>query len=57
MAMYAENASLYKDPRIMGMGGANVAVGAYSTSVFSNPAGLTNIKKDHGFVVDLFAPK
>ncbi|MEA2090865.1 MAG: conjugal transfer protein TraF, partial [Campylobacterota bacterium] len=53
MAMYAEQAYLYKDPRIMGMGGANVAVGAYSTSVFSNPAGLTNIKKDHGFVVDL----
>ncbi len=52
-AMYAEHASLYKDPRIMGMGGTNVAVGGYSTSVFSNPAGLTNIKKDHGFVVDL----
>ena len=53
MAMYAEHASLYKDPRVMGMGGASVAVGAYSSSVFSNPAGLTNIKKDHGFVVDL----
>jgi len=54
MAMYAEQAYLYKDPRIMGMGGANVAVGSYSTSVFTNPAGLTNIKKEHGFVVDLF---
>lgn len=54
MAMYAEQASLYKDPRIMGMGGVNVAVGSYSTSVFSNPAGLTNIKKEHGYVVDLF---
>ena len=53
MAMYAEQASLYKDPRIMGMGGANVAVGAYSTSVFSNPAGLANIKKEHGLVVDI----
>lgn len=53
MAMYAEQAYLYKDPRIIGMGGANVAVGAYSTSVFSNPAGLTNIKKEHGYVVDL----
>ncbi|MBU1659227.1 conjugal transfer protein TraF [bacterium] len=53
MAMYAEHAYLYKDPRIMGMGGANVAVGSYSTSVFSNPAGLANIKKEHGFVVDL----
>ncbi len=52
-ALYAEQASLYKDPRIMGMGGANVAVGAYSTAVFSNPAGLANIKKEHGFVFDL----
>ncbi len=53
MAMYAEHAYLYKDPRIMGMGGANVAVGSYSTSVFSNPAGLASIKKEHGFEVDL----
>ena len=53
MAMYGEHASLYKDPRVMGMGGANVAVGGYSTSVFSNPAGLASIKKDSGFVVDL----
>jgi len=28
-ALGAEHAYLYKDPRIMGMGGANVAVGAY----------------------------
>jgi len=55
MAMYAEHAYLYKDPRVMGMGGANIAVGAYSTSVFSNPAGLANIKKEHGFVVDLLS--
>ena len=55
MAIYAEHASLYKDPRVMGMGGANVAVGAYSTAVFSNPAGLANIKKEHGFVVDLLS--
>jgi hypothetical protein len=53
MAMYAEQASLYKDPRIMGMGGVSVGVGGYSTSVFSNPAGLASIKKEHGFVVDL----
>ena len=53
MAIYAEHASLYKDPRVMGMGGASIAVGSYSTAVFSNPAGLANIKKDHGFVVDL----
>ncbi len=53
MALGAEQAFLYKDPRIMGMGGANVAVGSYSTSVFSNPAGLATLKKDDGFVVDL----
>jgi hypothetical protein len=53
MALDAEFAYLYKDPRVMGMGGANVAVGGYSTSVFSNPAGLAQIKKDNGFVVDL----
>jgi hypothetical protein len=54
-ALYAEHASLYKDPRIMSMGGANVAVGGYSTSVFSNPAGLAQIKKEHGIVVDLLS--
>ncbi|OIP55612.1 MAG: hypothetical protein AUK54_03655 [Helicobacteraceae bacterium CG2_30_36_10] len=53
MAMYAEHAYLYKDPRIMGMGGANIAVGSYSTSVFSNPAGLATIKKENGLIVDL----
>ena len=53
MALEAEHAYLYKDPRIMSMGGANVAVGGYSTSVFANPAGLASIKKDHGIVVDL----
>ncbi|MEA3370755.1 MAG: conjugal transfer protein TraF [Campylobacterota bacterium] len=53
MALGAEHAYLYKDSRIMGMGGANVAVGGYSTSVFSNPAGLAKIEKDHGFVVDI----
>ncbi len=53
MALNAEQAYLYKDPRIMGMGGANIAVGSYSTSVFSNPAGLAKIKKEHGFVVDM----
>lgn len=53
MAMYAEHAYLYKDPRIMGMGGANIAVGSYSTSIFSNPAGLATINKENGLVVDL----
>jgi len=53
MALGAEHAYIYKDPRVMGMGGANVAAGGYSTSVFSNPAGLTQLKKDDGFIVDL----
>jgi len=55
MALGGEQAFLYKDPRIMGMGGANVAVGAYSTAIFSNPAGLANIKKEHGYVVDILS--
>lgn len=53
MAMYAEQAYLYKDSRILGAGGANTAIGGYSTSIFYNPAGLRSIKKEHGFVVDL----
>ena len=53
MALNADYASLYKDPRIMGMGGANVAVGGYASSVFHNPAGLLKISKDDGFVADL----
>ncbi len=53
LAIGGEQAFLYKDPRIMGMGGANVAVGSYSTAIFSNPAGLANIKKEHGYVVDI----
>ena len=34
---------LYKDPRIMGMGGANVALGGLPTSIFYNPAGLATL--------------
>ena len=49
----ADLAYLYKDMRIMGMGGANVASGGYSSSVFSNPAGIANLPKDHGLIVDL----
>ena len=55
LALGGEQAFLYKDPRVMGMGGANVAVGSYSTAIFSNPAGLANIKKEHGYVVDLLS--
>jgi len=53
MAGYSEHAYLYKDSRIMGMGGANVAVGGYSSSVFHNPAGIRNIRQDHGLEVEL----
>lgn len=55
MALGGEQAYLYKDPRIMGMGGANVAVGGYSSSIFSNPAGLANISKKNGYIVDLLS--
>jgi len=44
---------IYKDPRIMGMGGAYVAVGGTSASLFYNPAGIGKIKKEAGFEVDL----
>ncbi len=44
---------VYKDPRIMGAGGANTAIGGYSTAVFYNPAGLINIKKSHGVEIEL----
>ena len=54
MALGAEHAYLYKDPRIMGMGGANIAVGGYSTSIFSNPAGLAKLDKKNGMIVDIF---
>lgn len=49
----ADLAYLYKDMRIMGMGGANVASGGYSSSLFSNPAGIANLPKDHGMIVEL----
>jgi len=50
---YSENAYIYKDPRIMGMGGTNVAIGGYSTSIFSNPAGIRQISQKHGWEVEL----
>ncbi len=53
MAIQAEQAYLYKDSRVMGMGGVDIAVGTYSTSIFSNPASLARIRKSKGLVVDL----
>ncbi len=44
---------VYKDPRVMGMGGAYVAVGGTSASLFYNPAGLGKVRKEAGFEVDL----
>lgn len=44
---------LYKDQRIMSMGGANVASGGYSSSIFSNPAGIAKVSNEHGMVVEL----
>jgi hypothetical protein len=37
----------------MAAGGANVAAGGYSTSIFSNPAGIANIPTVHGLVVEI----
>lgn len=53
LATYSNNAYIYKDPRIMSMGGANVAAGGYSSSIFSNPAGLRGIPRSHGLEVEL----
>ena len=54
--LYADmstEAFVYKDPRIMGRGGADVAIGGYSSSIFSNPAGIIKIKKSHGIEAEL----
>ncbi|WP_428738032.1 conjugal transfer protein TraF [Sulfurimonas sp.] len=52
-ADFSQQEFVYKDPRVMGMGSANTAVGGYSSAVFYNPAGLINIKKSHGIEVEL----
>ncbi len=51
-ALFAESfeqRQLYKDPTVMGMGGANVAIGGKSSAVFYNPAGLAHIPKQWGW--------
>ena len=50
-----EHPSLYKDPNIIARGGVDVAIGGTTASLFSNPAGLTYMKKDD-FQVALFKP-
>lgn len=53
LAIAGDLAYLYKDMRIMGMGGANIASGGYSSSVFANPAGIANLPTDHGVIVEI----
>ncbi|MCP4326781.1 MAG: hypothetical protein GY951_09815 [Psychromonas sp.] len=53
LANAGDLAYLYKDMRIMGMGGANIASGGYSGSLFLNPAGIANLPTDHGVIVEL----
>lgn len=52
-AITYEYPSLYKDPRVMGMGGANIAVGGESSALFYNPAGLSNLNPEEGVEIDL----
>ncbi len=42
-----EHPRIYKSPRVMGMGGANVAIGGQFDSVFYNPAGLTKMPENN----------
>lgn len=44
---------LYKSPRAMGMGGAYVAIGGRTDTLFYNPAGLSNMPKDKGWEVNI----
>ena len=44
---------LYKDTRIMGMGGANIARGGESSALFNNPAGLSGISQSDGLELEL----
>lgn len=49
-----EYPQIFKDTRIMGMGGANIAVGGQTSSLFYNTAGISDIPKEYGWEVDLF---
>ncbi|MCV6609058.1 MAG: hypothetical protein OIF32_12670, partial [Campylobacterales bacterium] len=53
-AISYEYPQLYKDTKIMGMGGAGIAAGGQTTSIFYNSAGLSQIPKEYGWEVDLF---
>jgi hypothetical protein len=52
-ALTYEYPQLYKDPKVMGMGGANVAVGGHASALFYNPAGLAYIPREYGLEVEL----
>jgi len=52
-ALTYEHPQLYKDPKVMGMGGANVAVGGHASALFYNPAGLAYIPREYGVEVEL----
>ncbi|WP_160061890.1 hypothetical protein [Psychromonas sp. L1A2] len=45
---------LYKDQRTMAMGGANVSVGGYSSSLFSNPAGIAKVTNKDDLTIEFF---
>jgi hypothetical protein len=48
-----EYPQVYKDTRIMGMGGANVALGGEAASIFHNPAGLSGMDPEEGIEFDM----
>ena len=52
-AFVYESYPLYRDSRFMRMGGANVGLGGYGTSVFSNPAGISKMRVEDGAEVKL----
>jgi hypothetical protein len=53
-ALSFEFFQLYKDSDIIQMGGANIGLGGLNSSIFHNPAGLSQLKKSDGFEIKLF---
>lgn len=48
-----EYPQLYKDNKLMGMGGVNIAIGGKPSSLFYNTAGISKIPKSYGFEFDI----
>lgn len=48
-----EYPQIYKDQKTMGMGGASVASGGTAASLFSNPAGLSKLRKSDGWEINV----